>query len=448
MDLSFPVNGAPVSHMAPGNSQLRRYFHFYWPLALTGSIALSGMLVKNFVLLGFEDGVRELALYALAWSVFLPLQSATWMVSQAVNVLVDGRESLRRNIAFFGGIAFLLTCPLLWLGFSGSGKVLLGRFYTLDPSDLELIQAYVRGFLPLPLILTSLQFVRGLLIQVEATRITTALEAVRVGLLGLTLAVGVAAHWSPLFTLIFAQLSTDSLNLALHLWFLRRHRHHWRLREEHSIGYPAIWRFFWPVALTTLMFSFSRPIILSLITELRPEALPAGGKEQLIAGLSLAFGFIPIFMNPINQFRNVFVNFAREDLAGVVKLLRWTIAGLAGAMLLVAITGLDGLFFQHFQGAKASTSAIAEKAFLVAALLPLAMGWRNYYHGLALAHRRTTSMGFASIMRNVVIYLLGSLFLHFELLNAATAMSLLLSGFLTETVWMIFMTHKWRRTLP
>jgi hypothetical protein len=431
-----------------GNSQVRRYFQFYWPLALTGSIGLSGMLVKNFVLLGFEDGVRELALYALAWSVFLPLQSATWMVSQAVNVLVDGRESLRRIIAFFGGVVILLTCPLVWLGFSESGKILLGRFYTLESTDLEVIQAYVRGFIPLPLILTALQFVRGLLVQVEATRITTALEAVRVILLGTTLAVGVHQGWSPLFTLIFGQLATDSLNLALHLWFLRPHRPHWRKAEAEPIRFPAIWRFFWPVALTTLMFSFSRPIILSFITELGPEALPAGGKEQLIAGLSLAFGFIPVFMNPINQFRNVFVNFARDDLAGVVTLLRWTIGGLTGFMLLVALTGLDGLFFRHFQGARPETSAIAENAFLVACLLPLGMGWRNYYHGLALAHRRTTSMGFASIMRNVVIYLLGALLLHFEFLNAGTAMSLLLSGFLTETAWMIFMTSKWRRALP
>ncbi len=434
--------------MGSERASVRHYFGFYWPLALTGAIGLSGMLVKNFALLSFEDGVRQLALYALAWSVFMPLQSATWMVSQAVNALVGGRESLHRTFWFFGGVALLLTIPLIWLGFTDSGFTALSRIYTVDTESLTGIQRYLQWFSPLPLILTALQYVRGLLIQVEATRITTALEAGRLGLLALTLWIGARAGWPPLLTVVLAQLATDSLNLLLHLRFLLPYRRAWSRAETHPVPYSGILRFFWPVALTTLMFSFSRPIIFSFVTAIPPHTLPEGlDLDMMIAGLSLAFGLIPVFMNPINQFRNVFVNFGRTDPAGVVTLLKWTIAGLSGIMILMAASGLDGLFFIHLQGASEEVSRLARQAFLVACALPLAMGWRNYYHGLALAHRRTTSMGIAAITRNIVIYLVGAALLHLGWLNAYTAMAVLISGFLSEVFWMILMTARWRRDL-
>lgn len=438
----------PLSGMG-SRDRLRRYFGFYWPLALTGSIGLSGMLVKNFILLSFEDGVHELALYALAWSVFLPVQSATWMVSQAVNVLVGGRESLASNIRFFGGVVLALTLPLVWLGFSASGADALAHVYSVDEARIGGIQLYLRWFCPLPFILTALQFIRGLLIQVEATKITTALEAGRIVLLIVSLWGGYQLGWSPLLTLVVGQLATDGLNLALHLRFLLPYRAHWQRHEPNPVRFRGILRFFWPVALTTLMFSFSRPILFSFITAIPPGDMPDGiSLDTMISGLSLAFGFIPVFMNPINQFRNVFVNFARADLAGVVMLLRLSIAGFTIIMLGFALSGLDGLFFRHLQGASRETQAIGEEAFLVACALPIIMGWRNYYHGLALAHRRTTSMGIASITRNITVYAASAVLLEIGHLNATTAMAAMLCGFASEVVWMNLMTARWRRALP
>lgn len=429
--------------------RLRRYFAFYWPLALTGSIGLSGMLVKNAILLSFEDGVYQLALYALAWSVFLPVQSATWMVSQAVNVLVGGRHSLWLVVRFFAGVALALTLPLIWLGFSESGGEVLAQLYSVDPAAIQTIQLYLRWLCPLPLILTSLQFIRGLLIQVEATKVSTALETVRILLLIVSLWTGLQLGWSPLLTLALGQLMTDGLSLLMHVRCLLPYRHHWQQREPNPITFRAVARFFWPVALTTLMFSFSRPIIFSFVTAIPPGQLPAGaGIDTLIAGLSLTFGLIPVFMNPINQFRNVFVNFARVDLAGVVTLLRLSIAGFTALMLIVSLSGLDGLFFRHLQGASSETQALGEQAFLVACAIPLVMGWRNYYHGLALAHRRTTSMGLAAITRNIAVYAVSALLLRGGHLNAATAMAALISGFFSEVIWMMIMTARWRRALP
>ncbi|MCK4284239.1 MAG: hypothetical protein KAX44_07975, partial [Candidatus Brocadiae bacterium] len=56
------------------NPTTREYWRFYWPLSLMAVAFFSGRLFQNYVLLRYEEGVRELAMFALAMAFFHPFR--------------------------------------------------------------------------------------------------------------------------------------------------------------------------------------------------------------------------------------------------------------------------------------------------------------------------------------------------------------------------------------
>ncbi len=407
-----------------------------------------GALLKNYFLLEFPDGVRELAIFALAWSIFMPLQSAMWMVPQAVNVLVVDRGSLRKSLQFFGGIVCLMTLPLFVIGFTPLGYDFLGTVYELDEEGLRRVQLYLRWFVSFPLLMTTGQFLQGMMVRAEATGKTTVIEVIRMLGMSLVLWYGVSRGNDPVATLIYAQIFADVLAIVLRgvsLWPLRGK---WTAVGKVVPSFREIAAFFLPIAFTTLMFSFGRPIVFGFMTKIDASNLPEGtSMVAMIAGLNLAWSFVPLFVNPLNQIRSVFVNYAREDLKGVVVLLKRVMVIIVSVWLLVAWTGLAGMFFRGLQGADATTSAIGEVAFRTLIVLPLFMGWRNYYHGLSLTYKKTRSMGLAALCRVGTIYCTCWMFYELELLSAVTAAVSFGSGFVVETFVSILATRKMRREI-
>jgi len=87
---------------------------------------------------------------------------------------------------------------------------------------------------------------------------------------------------------------------------------------------------------------------------------------------------------------------------------------------------------------------------MVMCLLPAMIAWRNYYHGLAIINRKTGPMGLASIMRNAATYAMAATLFAAGWLNHVTAASVLVAGFLAETLTMIYwqtLTRRVRRAL-
>lgn len=425
-----------------------RYLRFFWPLALTGSIGLTGALLKNFFLLEYPDGVRELAVFALAWSVFMPLQSAMWMVPQAVNVLVVDRTSLAKSVRFFGGVAVAMTGLLALLGFSPAGTWVLRQVYELDAAGLARIQDYLRWFVPLPVIMTLGQFLQGMLVRAGATGRTTAVEVVRMGVMASCLGAGLKLEWDPMIAIIVSQLAADGVAIVLRLAVLWPLRGYWSETAGDEASYREIARFFMPIAFTTLMFSLGRPIVFGFVTQVDPALYGVGmTREMAVAGVNLAWSLTPLLVNPLNQFRSVFVNFAKEDLAGVVALLRWVILVVVVLWILVAWSGLVHWFFRVFQGADPEIARVGELAFRALAGLPLLMGWRNFYHGIGLTYKRTRSMGVAAVVRVATIYLGCWLASRFGLLGPVGAALCFSGGFLAETLMSIWGTRGLRSDL-
>jgi len=78
-------------------------------------------------------------------------------------------------------------------------------------------------------------------------------------------------------------------------------------------------------------------------------------------------------------------------------------------------------------------------------LCPVCIAWRNYYHGLAMVHRRTMAMAGGSVMRNAVVLIAAPVLMRFGAFNHVTAAAMLPLAFGAEAATVMLWSRTWRR---
>ncbi len=439
----------------------REYWRFYWPLALTGVAMLLAPQIHNRALASYPDAKRELAIFALALSVFGLFRATLAFVPQMANVLVRSAGSYRRVRLLVVIVCAALTAPVAFLAFTPPGEAVLRAALALDGVALDSVVRYLRFCTPLLISNGLVQFYTGLLVQAKRTGTVTLLGVLKLAGAVVVLVVGWELGWTPVtalsLSLLLPSLGHLALTYIVHLsiyadpaegqapWKVRPARYDRDARRPSGLASLSrasaerpercgpndvvTWRgaldFFWPVALTACMFALSRPIIYLFLMR-----LPEG--EAGVAALRVSFTFAIIFHNPVNQFRHFFVTFAREDLEGVRRFMARIVVVLVAIMVLLAATPLLRLCFRYLLNIKADVLDAAVRAFWPMCLMPAVVAFRNYYHGLALLNRRTLGMGLGGIGRNVAVYTACLVLLRFGLLGSATAAWVLLLGFAAE----------------
>jgi len=402
----------------------RRYWRFYWPLLLMALAMLVARQVQNRTLASYEEAAREIAAFALAFATFGFFNAALVFVPHMVNILARNPRSLRRCALFTLAIALLLTAPVAFLAFTATGAHVLRIAFGIEEEMLVPVTGYLRLAIPLMTLTAFAHFYTGLLVQSRRTGVVTVLQCLKLaGVCGMLLT-GWRLGWSPVLTLSLSQLAPTAAHLALAAvatLFVRRPLH-----EPETLRWRDILHYYWPTALTSVMFSLSRPILLSFLNR-TPDS------EASVAGLALAFGFAMIFHAPVNQFRHLFATFGREDLPGVRRFLTRVMWALVAALVAVNVTPLGWLAFRYALNARGELLNTAVSAFAPLCLIPVVVTLRNYYHGLALVRRRTRGMGAGGVTRNAAIYLAALALFRTQGLNAASAACVLVIGFIAET---------------
>ncbi len=415
-----------------------RYWRFYWPLTLTGLAMLLAQQFRNAILARYPEGAEELALFAMAASFFGFLHATLAFTPQLANVYSRSRQGMRLCFRFVLRVGLVLTVPLIWLGWTDSGSAFVSAVFAIHGESLETVTAYLRILLPLLVVDGMRHCLTGLLVQAERTGTVTLLNILYLVLVLVVLLAGFSAGAPAMMTVGLSQLLPALVSLVLLIWMFRRHYHLPQESSEENLTHGDLFRFFWPVALTSLMFALSRPVIFFFASR-TPDAV------VLIAALRVAFDFSLIFCNPVNQFRHLFVTFGLSDLAGLRRFLIRMLTVLGTTMLVVALTPLHEMIFSRLLGVKGEVLETAGQAFLILCLVPLAMGLRNYFHGLSLVNRTTGRMGIGSLVRITSIVLACWALQSLGWLNGRTGALMLFLGFFTEAVTVMLYARFSRR---
>jgi len=405
----------------------RQYWKFYWPLALTSLVQLIGTQAQNGVLASYDEIGRELAIFALASSVFFFFCAALVFVPHMANVL--GRSAPARGACLrFTILASLaLTVPAAVLAFTNMGQTALSQIFHIQDAELAEVTRYLRLLLPLMLINGLRNHYTGLLVQAHLTGTVTTLYAVNLGVNIVSLAGGLMLGWSAVVTVAIAIIFSALVHLvATFMVYVLRYR-----SPDDGLTTELTWReilsFFWPVATTSLMFALSRPVLYAFVNRTAQAVV-------LLAGIRVAFDFAMLFHAPINQFRHFLVTFGESDPAGSRRFMGRIMLALTGIMGAIAFTPLSTFVLRNLLQVRGQALEIAGGAMMVLCGTPLIITIRNYFHGVLLTRRRTHGMAIGGIARVLTIYVSSWAFFEAGLLNRLTAAGVLLAGFGSEAI--------------
>jgi hypothetical protein len=438
------VGPLPLTPCAAVRRHTPGYWRFYWPLTLMGIARLAGRLAQNYALLSRESGVRELAAFTLALSVYAPFLAALVFVPQMSNVLVRGPVSRRDSLRFVLAACIVLTLGPLVLAWTPLGPPALSAVYDLPAGRIRLLTSYLRWFTPLVLLGGTGEYFVGLLVQMKRTGTVTLLRFLDLAVLAGILATGSALGWSAVSTVGLSLLAPRAAHFVLAASLALAWHGQGKRERDRRLPLREVAGFFMPMAGTSLLFVLTRPIIHAFLARLNPgadRALP--DTETMIAALGLAFSFTMLFHSALNQFRNLFATFGREDPEGVRRFMVRVTAVVGAAFVMAVATPVARTFLQHLQDAEGETLRMGTQALWGLCLVPVAIAWRNYYHGLAMVHRRTGRMLAGAVMRNVAVAVCAAGLLQTQAYGHVTAAAMLPVGFAAEAATVMWWGRSW-----
>lgn len=404
---------------------MRRYWSFYWPLALTALAMGISVQFQNATLARFPEATRELAVLALAYGAYGLFNASLQFVAQLSNVYARSPAATRRSHVFVLFASLLLTGPLAALAWLEAGAAALGAVYGIDTALNARVREYLAWFAPLIVLNAQRFYYTGLLVQAERTRRVTVLNIAYLATVVLALLAGFAFGLKPVHVVAGSELLAATLHLAL---LVRSHGQLYRAPAEPAhadVTYGELTRFFLGVSTTGIMFAVSRPVLFAYVAR-TPNALVA------IAALRVAFDFTMLFQQAANQFRHFFVTFGWVDLELKRRFMGVICAVLTAIMLAFALTPLADLLWGKLMAIPDDVRDLAVRVFLIMCLMPLAIVYRNYFHGRLMVERRTGGMAFGGVIRVAGIWGFASASHALGWLDAELAAWILIAGFAIE----------------
>lgn len=404
-----------------------RYFSFWWPLAITGWIGHAVGQAQNGAVVRWQDGVAEIALFTVASSLFSLFGDLLSFMSQTVNTL--GRNPLSRRVVlrFTLTLCSALTLPLLALAFLPGGDWVIGVLFKISGERLETVRLLLALLSPLAILQGLRDYGTGLLLQASRTKAVIALQIISAALTLGSLFGGLASGHRPSLVLAFSGLVTTAIHALLVLILAKRWGRELAQEKAIPVTGKSIFSFFWPTALTSLIFSLSRPIIFSFASR-------GADPFTTIAALRVAFDFAILFNNPLNQVRHLYLTFGSKELPQVRRFVMYLTGVSVGIFALVAFSPLGSWVMQGILGGGPGLWPRASEALMPLVPIPFFISMRNHYHGLAMLGRKTLGMAVGSLGRFSAIYVAASLLFMSGFLNHITGAACLAFGFFAEMI--------------
>lgn len=404
-----------------------QYLRFFLPLAATSILFVSGNQARNAILARYPDPARHLSTYAYALSAFVLFWSANNFVPQMNNVFARSQRGRRvaRNTVWL--INLSASAVLLGIALTPVGSRLLSASFDIHGEVLQEVQFYVGVFAPLLPVSGQLRLLEGLLVQGGHNRVVTLTQFVEVSALLLTLWLAFKNRLNPMSAVLASHYAGSLARLVVAQSLCQRY---YRLPDppgHKDLSYAEVLRFLWPTALTSLMFTLSRPVLYACL----------GRTEQplvAVAALRIAYDVLAALQQISNQFRHFFVNFGDDDLTGKRRFMLQVALVLTALLGLCVLPGMRQLVFGKILGTRGEVyrQAVAATTMMLAG--PLILMARNYFHGRLLAKAIPTGMAVGAVARALLLGVSGLILLKLGVLQAWGAAISLLLGFLAEVL--------------
>jgi hypothetical protein len=370
-----------------------RYVIAFWlPLAATWlMMGLEGPYITAIVA-RMPEAAFNLAAYGIAFSIAWIVESPIMMVLTASNALVRCRDSLHALRRFTYALNVMLTVVLALVALPPVFGV-LARLMNLPPEIARLAHLSTATTLAWPAAIGYRRFYQGLLVRAGLTHRVAYGTVVR--LLTMSVAAAILAWRSSLpgavigaASLTVGVVAEAAASRRMARGVLRRLEATPPPEGRAVLTTGAIIRFYFPLALTSVLSLITLPVITFFMSHSRRPI-------DSLAVLPVVNAFVFLFRSGGFAHQEVVVALAgsRWEHAPEMRRVTWLLGGLAsGGLALVALTSLADVWFQSVSGLTPDMAAFAITPTRVLLLLPALEYLLACQRGLLILDRRTRAV--------------------------------------------------------
>lgn len=375
-----------------------RILRFWLPLAATWlMMAIEGPFLAA-VIARLAEPTYNLAAYGVAFSLALVVEAPVIMLLSAATALARNRSSYLRLRNFTNGLNAAVTAIML--------VAVLPPVFTLLAVDLIGLPAEVASrthvalviLLPWPATIGMRRFYQGVLIRHNMTRRVAYGTVVRVAaMLGTALALagrpGIEGAWVGAAALtmgVSLEAATSRLMAA------------GAIRDLLGTGgeptgaastYLRLSRFYYPLALTTILSLGIHPLVTFLVGNSRAAI-------ESLAVLPVIGGLVFIFRSLGLSFQEAAIALEGDDHEGYPALRRFAFRlglGVAGAMSLIAWTPLAEIWFRDVSGLSEELARFAVGPTRILAVMPGLTALLSFQRAVAVVRDTTEAITRATL---------------------------------------------------
>jgi progressive ankylosis protein len=438
-------------------------FRFWSPLAAQWFMMASETPFLAAVIARMVEPVFNLAAYGVAYALAILVESPVIMLMSASTALVEDAASYRRLRAFAMMLNAAATAMLLIMLIPAVYDGLMTTLLGLPVEISSLVYGALWILLPWPAAIGYRRFLHGVLIRSGRTRLVAYGTGIRLAsmfgtAIGLFLWGGIPGAWvgaAALSVGVCVEAIAARIMVAPALRDLlqgestgrasapappRVRGFGWVGRTSLS-GYGDISRFYFPLALTSLIALTVHPLLTFFMGR---APFPVESLAVFPVVHALAF----FFRAPAFSFQEAVIALVGKNFEHVRKLAIFAgmlAVGSSGALALVAFTPAATIWFETISGLPPELAAYAYTPIAILVPLPAVAVFLSFQQALLVQGRRTRSITVASALEVAtiaVIFIIGGWTLG--LIGVTAAMLAVLGGRVAAT---LFLTRYSRRVV-
>lgn len=416
----------------------------FLPLALTSTMMSITVPVINAGLARLPDPTFNLAVYGLAFSLSIFLESPVFALQQAIVAWYRGSGPYRHLVVFSAGVGLLMMAVIAAVSFTGAARFLFRNLMGAPEAMIEpSIHALRVAMAFPPLVATRLAF-QGVLIQRRkslpiAWGTFIRLIFLTVLILGVCPRIPVEPAVSAMASLAAAVL-VETVYVAAVV----------RRSPEMDQGVSPAQRkgrllsgrilFLLPLAGTMSLGALTNPIIISFISRTRDA-------ETTLAAYAVISSLVWFLASPSLRYSAVTIALGttREHLRRLSWFLWRFVGALAALVLILSLTPALNAGLRHFMGLDPALAGKVRLPLILLSMQPLVAGFIAFNQGVLTRNDHTSWVGMGSLSRMAIIFLLGTAGLAVKMDGPLLGGLLLGAAFLAELITLVVLRRVGRR---
>ncbi len=414
----------------------------WWPLALSWMMMAVAVPLILAVIGRFPDQEIHLSAYgSFALPIGLFFEAPVLMLLAASTALCKNRAAHRRVWRFMMWSAAILTTLHALVAFTPLSYVVLQDLMDAEPQLVEPARLGLMVSLPWTWAIAYRRFHQGVLIRFGHSRAVGAGAVVRVGTVVLCLGLGYYMLQYTALTPSGVLVGTgahamgvvvEAVFIGLWAWPVRRKQFEEGASSGEAPAWPEFFRFYVPLALTSMISLASRPLYSAGMTMMPDE-------RASLAAFPVVIGLLWPLRSAGMAFKEVVVALLEEPGSTAVlnRFTAYLVFGVTGVLLVVALTPLSELFFRDLANLKPDLLILAQGGLWIVALIPGLTVLMNWYQGQIVFGGDTLGITESVVLNLLTIGLiLGTGVWLQSIRGVYMAFLAMTAGYLLQTIWL------------